>query len=67
MVLINYNSGSQKLTWCSPTYIIVGTREFSIGQLKGKQLSPTFQPDALVIFRDKVKGLKSLDFRPEDD
>ena len=31
-----------------------GTRGFSIDQLKGKQLSPMFQPDALVVFRAKV-------------
>ena len=32
-----------------------GNRGFSKDQLKGKQLSPTFQPDALVVFRGKVK------------
>ena len=32
-----------------------GTRGFSKGQLKGKQLSPMFRPDALVVFKDKVK------------
>ena len=31
------------------------TRGFSKDELKGKQLSPTFQPDALVIFRTQVK------------
>ena len=30
-----------------------GSREFSVDQLKGKQLSPTFRPDALVVFRAK--------------
>ena len=32
-----------------------GNRGFSKDQLKGKQLLPTFQPDALVVFRAKVK------------
>ena len=33
-----------------------GNRWFSKDQLyKGKQLSPTFRPDALVVFRVKVK------------
>ena len=32
-----------------------GTRGFSKDQLKGKQLLSTFWPDALVIFRAKVK------------
>ena len=32
-----------------------GTKGFSKDQLKGKQLSPMFRPDALVIFR--AKGL----------
>ena len=32
-----------------------GTRGFSKDQLKGKQLSPTFRQDALVIFRAEVK------------
>ena len=32
-----------------------GNRGFSKDQLKGKQLSPTFRPDALVVFRAKVK------------
>ena len=31
-----------------------GTREFSKDQLKGKQLSSTFRPDALAVFRAKV-------------
>ena len=31
------------------------TRGFSIDQLKGKQFSPMFQPDALVVFRAKVR------------
>ena len=36
-------------------YICIdGTRGFSKDQLKGKQLPPTFRPDALVIFRAKV-------------
>ena len=32
-----------------------GNRGFSKDQLKGKQLSPMFRPDALVVFRAKVK------------
>ena len=36
-----------------------GTRGFSKNQLKGKQLTPTFQPDDLVIFKAKMKlGVK---------
>ena len=35
------------------------TRGFSVDQPKGKQLSLTFRPDALVVFRAKVS--------PEDD
>ena len=36
---------------------------FSKDQLKGKQLSPTFQPDALVVFRAIVKlGAKKLHY-----
>ena len=30
-----------------------GSKGFSVDQLKGKQLSPTFRPDALVVFRAK--------------
>ena len=32
-----------------------GNRGFSKDQLEGKQLSPTFRPGALVVFRAKVK------------
>ena len=34
-----------------------GTRGLSKDQLKRKQLSPTFRPDALVVFRAEVKTL----------
>ena len=40
-----------------------GNRGFSKGQLKGKQLSLTFRPDALFVFR--AKGPED-DFIPED-
>ena len=40
--------------YCSTILLYDETRGFSKDQLKGKQLSPTFQPDALVIFRAKV-------------
>ena len=47
------------------------TRGFSKDQLKGKQLSPTFWPDALVIFRAKVEPWRWLEdfshFSPEDN
>ena len=36
-----------------------GTREFSKDQLKGKQVSPMFRPDALIVFRAKVKMTKA--------
>ena len=32
-----------------------GNRGFSKDQLKGKQLSPTFRPDPLVVFRGKFR------------
>ena len=35
--------------------VIMETRGFSKDQLKGKQLSLMFQPNALVVFRAKVK------------
>ena len=37
-----------------------GNRGFSKDQLKGKQLLPTFRPDALVVFRAKVTLLQDL-------
>ena len=39
---------------CMYVFMNEGNRGFSKDQLKGKQLSPTFQPDALVVFRAKV-------------
>ena len=36
-------------------------RGFSKDQLKGKQLMPMFRPDALVIFRAKVKATRGLE------
>ena len=46
------------------TFLYVdGTRGFSKDQLKGKQPLPMFQPDALVVFRTKVK----LGAKIEDD
>ena len=45
----NCNLKTSILSWLQND----GSREFSVDQLKGKQLSPTFQPDALVVFRAK--------------
>ena len=44
-----------------------GTRGFSKDQLKGKQLLPTFLPDALVVFRANIKFSCLQDFSPEDN
>ena len=40
------------------------SKGFSVEQVEGKQLSLTFQPDALVVFRAKDKDLT---FSPQDD
>ena len=45
---------------CTCMSYLNGTRGFSIDQLKGKQLLPTFRPDALVIFRAKVLSPEDL-------
>ena len=37
---------------------IDGNREFSVDQLKRKQLLPTFRPDALVVFRAQALSLE---------
>ena len=34
-----------------------GSRGLSVDQLKGKQLSPMFGPDAVVVFRAKVLSI----------
>ena len=49
-------------------YSYDGSRGFSVVQLKGKQLSLTFQPDALVVFRAKVaiSALKTLALKTKD-
>ena len=52
-VLMWYVHGALFTMDCHINAWYVWSREFSVDQLKGKQLSPMFWPDALVVFRAK--------------